>query len=65
VHIEFENGLVEFHNKQVASASGCVSFYVGQNQKPHGMAGREGKEGVNERSHLGIYFNGPSPKENN
>ena len=30
-----------------------------------GMAGREGKEGVNERSHLGIYLNGPSTKGNN
>ena len=29
------------------------------------MAGREGKEGVNERSHLGIYLNGPSTKGNN
>ena len=30
-----------------------------------GMAGREGKEGVNERSHLGIYLNGPNMKGNN
>ena len=30
-----------------------------------GMAGREGKEGVNERSHLGICLNGPSTKGNN
>ena len=33
--MEFENGLVEFHNKQVASDSGCVNFYGGQIQKPH------------------------------